>query len=300
MKIVIVSGKGGVGKSMMASSLAILFSKLRKTVAVDCDVDAPNLAIWLNEIKKEEKKIPVTTSAKPIIDYEKCDGCGLCAKKCRFSALKMVKGKPKLNPFLCEGCGVCDIVCPQGAVKLKPVQNGEIRIKKTKYGFPLVSGSLFPGETGSGKIITELKKEASAVASALPGKDDLKGKIMMILDSSPGTGCPVIASLQDSDFAILVTEPTPSAFSDLKRVLTLIKYFKLPYQVIINKWDINPEMTNKIEKWAAGKLLGKISYDKEIFKAISNLKPILETNLKAKKEITQIFKKLKTILWSDR
>ena len=297
MKIVVASGKGGVGKSMMASSLAVLFSKFKKTVAVDCDVDAPNLASWLNEIKKEEKKIPVTTSAKPIIDYKKCNGCGLCAEKCRFSALKMVKGRPKLNPFLCEGCGVCEIVCPKGAVRLKPVQNGEIRIKKTKYGFPLVSGSLFPGETGSGKIITELKKEASRTASALPDKDKFKGETIMILDSSPGTGCPVIAALQDSDLAILVTEPTPSAFSDLKRVLMLIKYFNIPYQVVINKWDINPKTTDKIRKWADKRLLGKISYDKKIFKAISNLKPILETNLKAKKEITQIFKRLKAILW---
>lgn len=299
MKIVVASGKGGVGKSMLASSLAILFSKFKKTVAVDCDVDAPNLAIWLNEIKKEKKKIPVTTSVKPIIDYKKCNGCGLCAKKCRFSALKTVRARPKLNPFLCEGCGVCEIVCPQGAIKLKPVQNGEIRIKKTKYGFLLISGSLFPGETGSGKIITELKKEASAAALGLEDKNRLKGKTMMILDSSPGTGCPVIAALQDSDLAILITEPTPSAFSDLKRVLILINYFNIPYQVVINKWDINPEMTNKIEKWAAKKLLGKISYDKKIFKAISNLKPILETNLKAKKEITQIFKRLKAILWPD-
>ena len=321
MKIVITSGKGGVGKSMLASSLAILFSKSKKVVALDCDVDAPNLAIWLNEIKDSGKKIPVVTSAKPIIDYKKCDGCGLCAKECRFGAMKMVKGKPsaklrvrpKVNPFLCEGCGVCEIVCPQKAIKLKSVQNGEIIIKNTKYGFPLIIGNLLPGETGSGKIITELKKEASVVTSALADKDKFKQEVIMILDSSPGTGCPVIAALQDSDFVILVTEPTPSAFSDLKRVLEVVNYFNLPYKIVINKWDINPEMTDKIEKWAfrrgvltklgrtfssrAGKgILGKISYDKKIFKAVSNLKPIVETNLKAKAEIKKIFKNLNIIL----
>ncbi|XOA42867.1 MAG: ATP-binding protein [Candidatus Nealsonbacteria bacterium] len=294
MKLVIASGKGGVGKSMLASSLAILFAKSKEIVAVDCDVDAPNLAIWLNEIKNSGKKTPIVTSAKPIIDYKKCNGCGLCVEKCRFGAIKMVNGKPKLNPFLCEGCGVCEIVCPQKAIKLKPVQNGEIITKNTKYGFPLIIGNLLPGETGSGKIITELKKQVDKFDTEI-----------QVLDSSPGTGCPVIAALQDSNFAILITEPTPSAFSDLKRVLKVVNHFNIPWGLVINKWNINPGLSNKIEKWTlrhrsgqTGKrILGKISYDKKIFKAVSNLKPIVETNLKAKTEIKKIFKKLETILW---
>jgi MinD superfamily P-loop ATPase len=139
LKLVIASGKGGVGKSMLTSTLAMLFSKTKKTVAVDCDVDAPNLNIWLGGIKNWDKIIPVITSARPEIDYKKCDGCGICAKNCRFSALEMKNGKPQLNPFLCEGCGACEIICPQKAIKLKPVQNGEIHIKKVKSGFTLVS-----------------------------------------------------------------------------------------------------------------------------------------------------------------
>lgn len=282
-KLAVLSGKGGVGKSMVASSLAILFSKDHEIAAVDCDVDAPNLAIWLNETGSWEKEIPVVTSAKPVIDYKKCDGCGICIKKCRFQALERKKNKlkPQLNPFLCEGCGVCEIVCPKGAVKLKPVQNGEIKIKKTKYGFPLIVGNLFPGETGSGKVITELKKEA----------DGFK-KELQVLDCSPGTGCPVIACLQDSNFVILVTEPTLSGFSDLKRVLELINYFHTPYKIIINKHDLNLQMSRRIEKWAGGNFLGKISYDQKIMKAVSNFTPVLETNLRAKKEIEKIFNNL--------
>lgn len=282
LKLVIASGKGGVGKSMLTSALATLFSKNQRVVAVDCDADAPNLDIWLNEIENWEKTIPVVTSAKPEIDYKKCTGCGLCAKNCRFSAIKMVKGKPKVNPFLCEGCGACEVICPQKAITLKPVQNGEIRIKNTKYGFPLVSGQLFPGETGSGKVVTEIKKEA--------GKFNYK---IMLIDSAPGTGCPVIAALQDANFSILITEPTPSGFSDLKRVLKVVLHFNVPYGVVINKWDINPQLSKKIENWSKGKFLGKISYDKEIFKAVANLIPIMETNLKAKTEIKKIFVKLK-------
>ncbi len=286
MKLVIASGKGGVGKSMLVSALAMLFNKEKKVVAVDCDVDAPNLAIWLNEIERWDKILPVITSAKPIFDYKKCIGCGLCAKNCRFAALVMKKGKPALNQFLCEGCGACEVICPQKAIKLKPVQNGQIKIKNTKYKFPLVSGQLFPGETGSGKVVVEIKKAAEKF------KHDL-----MIIDSSPGTGCPVIATLQDANFVILITEPTPSGLADLKRVLKVVNHFRIPWKLVINKWDINPEFVKKMEKEFKRKILGKISYDKNIFKAIANLTPILETNLKAKKEIEEIFNKLKNYLW---
>jgi len=289
IKLAIASGKGGVGKSMLSSSLAMLFTKKFKTTAVDCDVDAPNLAIWLNETDKKFKSYKISTSSKPYIDYKKCNGCGICAKKCRYKAIKMVKNKPVLNPFLCEGCGLCKIVCPQKAIKLKPVNNGEIKIKKTKYNFPLVSGALSPGETGSGKIVSAVKKEAD--------KFDYD---IQIIDSSPGTGCPVMAALQDVNFVVLVTEPTPSGFSDLKRVLEVINHFKIPWGLVINKWDININLFNKIKKYAGKRFLGKISYDKQIFKAVSNLTPILETKLNAKFEIENIFKKLNKILCPDR
>jgi len=283
MRLVIASGKGGVGKSMLASALAMLFAEDKKVVAVDCDADAPNLAIWLGGVKKWDKTILVSTSAKPEFDFKKCNGCSLCVKNCRFEALQLAQGKPKLNPFLCEGCGACEVICPLKVIKLKPVQNGEIKIKKTKYNFPLVSGQLYPGESGSGKVVTEIKKEAEKFAHEV-----------MIIDSAPGTGCPVIASLQGANFAILITEPTPSGFSDLKRVLEVVNHFKVPYRIVVNKWDINKNLSQKIEKWAGRKFLGKISFDKEIFKAIANLKPILETNLKAKREIKEIFNKLAT------
>ncbi len=287
MKLVIASGKGGVGKSMLTSALSMLFAENQKVVAVDCDADAPNLAIWLGGVKNWDKTIPVVASARPEIDLNKCNGCGLCAKNCRFSAIKMVKGKPKLNQFLCEGCGTCEVICPQKAIKLKPVQNGEIKIKKTKYGFPLVSGQLYPGETGSGKVVAEIKNEAEKFEHNL-----------MIIDSAPGTGCPVIASLQGADFVVLITEPTPSGFSDLKRVLEVVNHFTISYQIVINKWDINSQLSDKIENWAKEKFLGKISYDKKIFKAIANLNPILKTNLKAKKEIKEIYSKLSRDLTS--
>lgn len=292
IKIAIVSGKGGVGKSMLSSSLAILFSKKYKVVAIDTDVDAPNLAIWLGEIGKWDKIEKISVSSKPFFDYKKprtrassvqgkCDGCGKCVDACQFNAIKMISGKPYLNSFACEGCGACEIICPQKAISLRPVNSGKIKTKNTKYNFPLVSGHLMPGETGSGKIVSEIKKRAEKYEYEI-----------MLIDSSPGTGCPVIASLQGIDFVILITEPTLSAFSDLKRVLKVVNYFKLPWGLIINKKDINKALSNRIDKWAQAGKLGDISYDQNIFKAVANFKPIMETNLRARQEIKTIFNKL--------
>jgi len=297
MKIAIASGKGGVGKSMLSSSLSILFSKKKNVVAVDCDADAPNLNIWLGESQKWEKIKKISVSKKPIIDNSKLTKKEAlnCAEKCKFNALTVKKGKLSLNPFLCEGCGACEIFCPNGAIKMKKVKNGEIRTKNTKYNFPLISGQLFSGESGSGKVVTEIKKEADLFFEPLAKAK--KFNAVEIIDSAPGTGCPVIASLRGVNFVILITEPTPSGFSDLKKVLKVVRHFNIPWGMIINKWDINKKLSHEMKKWAGKKFLGKISYDKEIFKAISNLTPIIETNLKAKKEITRIFIKICKKLW---
>lgn len=277
-KIAIASGKGGVGKSMLSSVLSVFFSEKKKITAVDCDADAPNLAVWLNEIKNWEKTIPVKTSFRPEIDKEKCNGCGICVEKCKFKALSLKDGKAEVDPLLCEGCGACEVLCPRGAIKMNPVQNGEIKIKETKWGFPLVSSHLFPGETGSGKVVSEARKEAEKFDSEI-----------MIIDSAPGTGCPVTASLKDVDFTFLITEPTLSGFTDLKRALEIVNYFGSDWGLVINKWDINKEITEEIKEFAKEKFLGKISYDKKVFESVSNLIPISETNLKAKEEIKEIF-----------
>jgi len=279
MKLAIASGKGGVGKSMVASALAMLFAKRRKISAVDCDVDAPDLHLWLG-ITDWDKSEKVSVSEKAVIDYDKCIKCGKCAQVCRFGAMGFDK-KPEVLPYLCEGCGACEFYCPADAIHLEAVKNGEIRSRKTKYGFPLVSGLLYPGETGSGKIVTELKERA----------DESKPELM-ILDSAAGIGCPVIASLNGVDYAVLVTEPTPSGFADLQRVLEIVCHFNIPYGLVINKWDINPEQSDGIGKWAGDKLLGKLSFDKEVFKAISTLTPILESESKVADEIKEVAKEV--------
>jgi len=207
MKIVVASGKGGVGKSMLSSSLALLFSKDKKIVACDCDVDAPNLGLWLG-ITDWDKSEKISTSFKAKIDQSKCTKCGKCKDICRFFAVEENDNEFIINPFLCEGCGACQLVCPVDAIEIKPVKNGELREKKTEYGFHLISGQLYPGESGSGKIVEELREKSKQYDHDV-----------MILDSAAGIGCPVIASIRGCDYAVLVTEPTPSGFSDLKRIL---------------------------------------------------------------------------------
>lgn len=283
-KIVVASGKGGVGKSMLASVLSCLFSQKERVVAVDCDVDAPNLHLWLGQAESWDRIEKISVSEKPIINFKKCIGCRRCFEICAFGALEMKKNKPVLNHFFCEGCGACEVVCPVRAITMKRIENAEIRIKKDVFGFPLISAQLYPGETGSGKIVDQTKERG----------EDFEYEIM-ILDAPAGAGCPVIAALNGADFAILVTEPTPSGFSDMKRVLTIVNHFKIPYGIVINKWNINCPESKKIEKWAKGKMLGKIDYDQRIFQAIAKLKPIIKTNLPVKKEIEKIFDKLRVL-----
>lgn len=281
MKIVIASGKGGVGKSMLASSLSLLFSKSKKVVACDCDVDAPNLGLWLG-ITRYNTKEKISTSVKATIDQSKCIECGKCKEVCRFFAVEE-NDTFRINPFLCEGCGACELICPAKAIGLNSVKNGEIRTNETKYKFPLISAQLYPGESGSGKIVERLRKRA-----------DSYDYDIMILDAAAGIGCPVIASVRGVDYVVLITEPTPSGFSDLKRILEIVNHFKIPYGVVVNKWDINPELSKEIEKWSGKKFLGKISYDRKVVDSIVTLKPIIFSDSKVVDEIQEIFDKMKS------
>jgi MinD superfamily P-loop ATPase len=290
MKIAVASGKGGVGKSMLASGLAMLFAREKKVVAVDADVDAPNLHLWLGQGEDWDIREKISVTEQPQLDLEKCQGCGKCLEICQFGAITRENGKIKINDLLCEGCGACSVVCPQEAIVMQPLKNAELRIKDNVYGFPLISAQLTPGMVGSGRIVDAIREKAETYAYEV-----------MVLDAPGGSGCPVIASLRGIDYAVLVTEPTPSGFADLKKVMEVAAYFKLNFGLVINKWDLNQPQSNEIEKWFGNKgdFLGKINYDQRIFKAIANLKPILETNLPVKEEIIAIFEKLKRRLYES-
>ncbi len=234
--ITVLSGKGGVGKSSLTASLSVLLARENRIVAADCDVDASNLALVLGA-GKPEKAEEIATNYKAYISESKCISCEKCIDVCTFSAIsrKGENGRPEINGFLCEGCGACKLVCPQNAISLKKVKNGVISAARTKYGFPLVSGQLKMGESGSGKVVDAVKERAARLDAD-----------MMIVDSAAGIGCPVIASVRGSDYVIAVTEPSPAALSDLKRALDVVEHFGVKYGIVINKHDLSHSFTAEI------------------------------------------------------
>ena len=267
--ITILSGKGGVGKSSISASLALSFSKNKKIICADCDVDASNLALVFGA-KKQEEWIDLSTNEAAVFNLNKCGSCKKCFNVCYFGAIDWKDNKPHLKKFSCEGCGVCKLVCPQNAILMKKVSNAKIGFANTKYGFKVVSAQLNPGESGSGKVVSEVKNKAKNMGS---------GADLMIVDSAAGVGCPVIASITGSDYAIIVTEPTPSGFSDMKKEIEIINFFNIPKSIIINKFDLNKSGTKQIEEYAEKNnlvVLSKIPFDKKFALALTNLVPIIK------------------------
>ncbi len=288
--IVVLSGKGGVGKSSIAASLAVALSKEKNIVCADCDVDASNLSLLfaLSEDKYEEWS-PLSTNQKAVIDKKKCIGCGKCVDICYFNALKLDNNIPIISEFGCEGCGACELICPVKAIKLEDINNANIGYAKTKYGFNIACAQLEPGNSGSGKVVAEVKNKARNISSDAD---------FLIVDSSAGIGCPVIASVSGNDYAIIVTEPTPSGFSDLKKALEVVNHFRIKKGIIINKFDLNTDYANKICAFAEEnqiKILKKIPFDKDFVHAMTEMIPIIDY----KKEYESMFKDIKDQVLSE-
>jgi MinD superfamily P-loop ATPase len=261
-----------VCKSTLTSSLAVLLGKENKIVAVDCDVDAPNLGLLLG-LKKEDydswEYVQVIEKAQ--LNKAKCKSLKDCVNTCKFGAISWDEDEnmPYINDFLCVGCGACVVACPEDAIEFKPVKNAKIGVGETDYGFPIVSGQLMIGESGSGRVVDAVKNRAFQIAEEIQAD-------YVIVDSAAGIGCPVIASVRGSDYVIMVTEPTPVAFSDFKRALEMVKFFAIPHAMVINRWDINPKFTKELENFSKREkipLIGKIPYDKRFVEALVNLQP---------------------------
>jgi len=267
--ITVLSGKGGVGKSSITASLAVAFSEKKKIICADCDVDASNLSLVLG-VRKMDSSEEISTSSKAVFDLDKCNSCKKCFDACHFDAIEWVDEKPRLLDFSCEGCGVCRMICPQDAIKIETVRNAELGHVKTQYGFVVVGAQLGIGESGSGEVVSVVKNKAEKL-----GKDS----DIMLVDSAAGIGCPVIASVTGSDYCIVITEPTPSGISDMKRAIEIIDHFRIPYSIIINKHDINANNTKIIEEFASEngvKVLKKIPYKRVFMDALVNMTPVIE------------------------
>lgn len=290
-EIVVISGKGGTGKTSFVASLAALAGEV---VTADCDVDAADLHLLLGPTV--EKKMPFSGGKIAVINSEACSGCGKCWVLCRFDAISKVGGSPhndagardatdskeskheivpvfEVDEAACEGCGVCAHFCPEDAISMEEADNGEWYVSKTRFG-PMVHARLKAGAENSGKLVTLVRNEAKRIARE-------RGNPLVLIDGSPGIGCPVIASITGADLVLIVTEPTVSGIHDLKRVVSLTRHFGIETAVAVNKYDINEELTCSIEDVARNEgliLCGRVRYDTSVTKAQMAGKSVVESD----------------------
>ena len=292
-ELVVISGKGGTGKT----SLTACFCAIEKKIAIaDCDVDAADLHLILKPQIREQGRFSGGYLAS--IDPEKCNGCGICMKHCRFDAVsgKNINGKISffVDEFSCEGCGVCKMICPRNAVQFNQAINGKWYLSDTRFG-PMSHARLGVAEENSGKLVTLVRKNNDRLAEA-------SSLDTALIDGSPGTGCPVIASITGVRYALVVTEPTVSGIHDLKRVLDLLRFFRIPSGIIVNKSDLNWDQTRKISRMAEqnnSDFLGSIPYDKRITEAQVEGKSVLEyTDDELSQSIRSIWQKVRAVVES--
>ncbi|MCF7908577.1 MAG: ATP-binding protein [Candidatus Omnitrophica bacterium] len=279
-QIVIISGKGGTGKTVITGAFAAL---AKNKVMADCDVDAADLHLLLKPSVKEKHEFRSGKTA--VIDKEKCVKCGKCVEVCRFSA---ISEDFSVDGVSCEGCTFCYHVCPVGAIKMEENIAGEWFISETRFG-PMVHAKLGIAEENSGKLVSLVRKQAKELAE----KNNCD---WVIIDGAPGIGCPVIASLSGIDCAVVVTEPTLSGLHDALRVIEVTKHFNVPSRLVINKYDLNLDMSEKIEEHCLKSgisLAGKVRFDKTVVEAMVEGKTIIEyKDTVVKGEIRKIWEKL--------
>jgi MinD superfamily P-loop ATPase len=267
-EIVVISGKGGTGKTSIAASFAYLGGK--DVIVADCDVDAADMHLLMQpDFGKSED---FYSGELATINQDDCNQCGICADVCRFDAIPFVDGRYIVDPQECEGCGYCARVCPVNAITNEKLNAGEWYISNIKGGSTMVHARLGIGADNSGKLVAKVKNETRKIAKE-------NNKDLIIIDGSPGIGCPVISSLSGADFVVLVTEPTVSGLHDLKRVYELVKKFKIRAGCIINKSDLNTQVSEKIEKFLKEEKIlhiANIPYDETFTESMTYGQTIVE------------------------
>ena len=279
-QLLIISGKGGTGKTVLTAAFAAL---ARNKVMVDCDVDAADLHLLLEPKIKEAHIFKSGLTA--VVDVNTCTQCGTCREVCRFDAV----GKDfSIDQISCEGCSFCSFACPEGAIEMIETVSGEWFISETRFG-AMVHAKLGIAEENSGKLVSLVKQKAKDIAN----KYNLD---YIIIDGAPGIGCPVIASLSGVSCALIVTEPSLSGLHDAERVIDVAQHFEVPVKIIINKYDLNPEMTDKIERYCINRgiqIMGRVEFDESFVRAMVEGKTIVEyRNGKIKKRIEELWSKI--------
>lgn len=286
-ELVIISGKGGTGKTSLAASFAAL---AEKAVIADCDVDAADLhLLLLPKIKKREEFI---SGREAIIRTNDCNACAICRDECRFQAVFAVRQNGReaefsIDSLLCEGCGVCVRLCPNEAIDFPERLCGEWMVSETRLG-PMVHARLEAGMGNSGKLVSIVRREARKIAERIRNS-------WIIIDGPPGLACPVIASITGASLALIVVEPTLSAAHDMARVLALTRQFGIQAFVCINKWELNSRITDQIERMArsaGASVVGRIGYDSAVTEAQIEGITVVEYGGRAAEDIQKVWKNL--------
>ncbi|MEJ2690887.1 MAG: ATP-binding protein [Deltaproteobacteria bacterium] len=265
-EIVVLSGKGGVGKSSITAAVGDILSRRYTVLLADTDVDAPNLHLVLGA--KPESFENVTASEKARIDYNKCQRCMVCASSCRFAAI-IGKEKPVVAFYACEGCGACAITCPEEAIEIRQTPNGRVNTFHSEQ-LPVVGGEIYIGESNSGRLVDLVRRTARRKAADIQAD-------FILTDGPPGIGCPVIASIKGASYVVVVTEPSPAALHDMARLLEVIGFFKVPTGLVLNKAEQQPRFEKKIKVFAADQalpVLAEVPYDITMPMAVSMAKPV--------------------------
>jgi MinD superfamily P-loop ATPase len=283
-QIVIISGKGGTGKTVLTASFASL---AKSKVMVDCDVDAADLHLLLHPSVKERFEFRSGQTAR--IDKARCCECGECIDMCRFDAI----GKDfVIDPVSCEGCALCSRICQYGAIAMEENVSGEWFISDTRYG-PFVHARLGIAEDNSGKLVSRIRQAAKEIA-------EKEKKSYILIDGPPGIGCPVIASITDTDLAVVVTEPTLSGIHDMLRIIDTTGHFQIPVKVVINKFDLNPENSGKINDICESKdieIVGRIPFSAKVPRSLVQAVPFVEyAQDEVAGEIISIWNKMEFIM----
>ena len=286
-ELVVISGKGGTGKTSVAASFVVL---AKRAVVADCDVDAADLHLILAPAVRERHEF--VSGREAVIRPDDCIGCGLCLEYCRFGAVRSggeATGKMSfsVDPVSCEGCGVCVRFCPVDAIDFPERLCGEWMVSDTRCG-AMVHARLGVAAENSGKLVSTVRREARRIAGE-------RGDPLVIVDGPPGIGCPVIASVTGASSVLVVTEPTVSGEHDLERVLSLTRHFGIPAAVCVNKWDINPAMTERIEAAArreGAHIAGRIRYDRAVTHAQMRMLAVVEIDAPCAGDIRNVWNRL--------
>ncbi len=265
-EILVISGKGGTGKTSLTAALAHLAGN---SVICDLDVDAPDLHLLLNPMTSSQHAF---YSGHEAVNYpDRCCDCQICSQVCRYDAIQLGSPTPVINPLKCEGCKVCVEFCPDAAIDFTPKHCGTWFQSNTRFG-PMLHAQLIPGEENSGRLVALLRKKAKAIASA-------QKAWLVLADGPPGIGCPVISALSGVDLAVIVTEPTPSGLHDFRRVASLCDHFKIPVAVIVNKSDLSKSATQAIESACdtnGHRVVAKLAHDPIFVRAMVQRKTVTE------------------------